>query len=1525
MNPHDKKEFKRLEKAKFKAQANGKLKEESELCNVLGELLARNGEYEDAIREHKQELQLSESLQDVIGSAVANRKIGECYSALEEYQTALRYQKRHLQLAQSVDNHVEEQRAFATIGRTYLCQGENSQGDKASEALNKAQQAFLKSLGVCDKLRGSISEKEVMEMRARLFLNLGLVFDNKQDFKNSAKFIKQAIFISEKHNLLEDLYRSQFAQGDIYQRCGEHSKGLRSLENAMQTAKKLKDKSKESETLACMANIYFQLCDFQAAKRVLKKAYKMGSQVMRDKDVIARHLRAAIKGCQLQRQLQELPDDAETETVSLFEALGDLCCKVSSFTKAVEYYKKQLKCALSLKKPSKELIVIYVSLAATYADNKQYEKAIQMYRKELELRAGNFKEEGKTWLNIADAQEKANYDSEAIQKSYSEALNCAKQAKHPQLQLRTLKSLSLVHQKYGQEHMYSAMKRKIRSLREDHDLASDDDDVSGEEDEGGEPNTEQSDSMDVDDDIILSESDDSAAEEEYDVPTASERVKRNKFAKRNEKGETLLHRACIDGNLKQVKRLIEQGHPRNPRDNCGWIPLHEACNFGFYEIAEFLLDHGADINDRGGEGCGGITPLHDAIDGGNFEVADLLINKGANVLAKNDEGKSAIDNLMRWKDTYERDIDEETMVRCRHTQGLLNKAITEGANRKIKPSRPRNIMEDPELFDKEEGYSQVQRSQGLSQRSTDMGRTTFTSKNRSISDLVTKKFSSNNQRTKQSLQPAQRRSSFIDLDTDEPSDSGRDATESFSSQESTSGSALSQDSMPDMVCHKRSRVQRLEVEVSTPEDESQESDEIHLGNSRGGVGSNGLNESSNIEDFEEEAEHQNNERSLDIDDPINARHSYRSAISRIGSAASRLSQQTFELPLTRSSSTNDGPAMISEEEYTAGDDWLIDDVGMQPTKRKRVDIDGTFSTSTSRSQVSKHFETRTNSSSSSRSRLSRKRKPRQTKLTSLVAQIGRIPSIIQEKDEEDISNTSSDVEMIPESPVESRVPDFPQRNNVSLSQQTQEQRPPAVVGGTVMRIKVKIQDKMFLIPIPTRDERSMNWLAEEAGRRYYNSCGLKPKLVLCTQEGAEFSPDDMVTDLLTNNEEVLGKVDQWDLPPLLERYKRACENAKTKEHPLIRGSIQLSQNTSTLTLANHALSSNHCTPLFLALQCQYSLKKLLLPGNRIGDSAISSLIGALGTLPNLSHLDLSGNEISQEGLKVFHEVLCGGRALEGQGVVARAGGGDNQKILQMLEELNLGYNPLSDACALYVSSLVKHCPLLAKLGLQSCDLSMKFFQLHRRALTEAFQGATNLHTIQVSHNALGSTGVELLLKCLSANAIVSLDLSCVIPTAVGNNLAKHMASYLGQSDCVLKELLLSGCHLSDEDCQDLARCIPFSKHLTALDLSANPKITAVGIAEVLNTFTRSSLPLEKFDVSGCGLKTPLSTDAMDAVAGILEKKAEGGQPALRELKMSGTELTKVDHEVLLNMWDVAHGDESQHNIDRIRCVLFTRD
>ena len=77
----------------------------------------------------------------------------------------------------------------------------------------------------------------------------------------------------------------------------------------------------------------------------------------------------------------------------------------------------------------------------------------------------------------------------------------------------------------------------------------------------------------------------------------------------------------------------------NPRDFCGWLPLHEAANHGYVDIVAYLINKGAWINDRGGEKCTGVTPLHDAAVNGNLEIVTLLVEQRANVHAKDDEVK----------------------------------------------------------------------------------------------------------------------------------------------------------------------------------------------------------------------------------------------------------------------------------------------------------------------------------------------------------------------------------------------------------------------------------------------------------------------------------------------------------------------------------------------------------------------------------------------------------------------------------------------------------------------------------------------------------------------------------------------------------------------------------------------------------------------------------------------------------------------------------------------------------------------
>ncbi|XP_013407621.1 tonsoku-like protein, partial [Lingula anatina] len=247
-------ELERLEKEKKKAQRKNNLKEVAQLCNVIGELKAKFGRFEDAIEDHQMELHLSEALDDSMGTAIANRKIGECYCELGKFDLALKHQHRHLELAESEHSDIEQQRAWATIGRTYLYQAEAIKTPGGAEAvLRKGEDAFMKSLEVCERLKRSIKNEEYMEMKARLFLNLGLVYDNKRDEKQCTEYMKRAIMIAEKHNLAEDLYRCQFCLSGIYQRNGKPSQALRFLEEALKCARKMKDKVLESEVLVSKA------------------------------------------------------------------------------------------------------------------------------------------------------------------------------------------------------------------------------------------------------------------------------------------------------------------------------------------------------------------------------------------------------------------------------------------------------------------------------------------------------------------------------------------------------------------------------------------------------------------------------------------------------------------------------------------------------------------------------------------------------------------------------------------------------------------------------------------------------------------------------------------------------------------------------------------------------------------------------------------------------------------------------------------------------------------------------------------------------------------------------------------------------------------------------------------------------------------------------------------------------------------------------------------------------------------------
>ncbi|PIK47733.1 putative ankyrin repeat domain-containing protein 12 [Apostichopus japonicus] len=99
-------------------------------------------------------------------------------------------------------------------------------------------------------------------------------------------------------------------------------------------------------------------------------------------------------------------------------------------------------------------------------------------------------------------------------------------------------------------------------------------------------------------------------------PVAKPTGSKSKVNNQNNRGETSLHLAAIKGDIQVAESLINQGADVNAQDYAGWTALHEACNHGHSELTDLLLTAGAFVNALGSDDY---TPLHDAAVNGHRE------------------------------------------------------------------------------------------------------------------------------------------------------------------------------------------------------------------------------------------------------------------------------------------------------------------------------------------------------------------------------------------------------------------------------------------------------------------------------------------------------------------------------------------------------------------------------------------------------------------------------------------------------------------------------------------------------------------------------------------------------------------------------------------------------------------------------------------------------------------------------------------------------------------------------------------
>ncbi|XP_071275240.1 tonsoku-like protein [Agelaius tricolor] len=224
------------------------------------------------------------------------------------------HQLQHLSLARSLRDPVEQQRAWATIGRTFLFmaespeipeipqipefpefpkipeepqEAEGTQGNPgipgnsgisgAPTALRRALQAFHNSLHILEtQLEGAVPVRELAQMRSRLCLNLGLVQESLGNARECSRLLWDSLHWADASQSLEDQFRAHLNLGLLLQRSRDLQGSLRSLGHARDCARKLGEPRLQGEAQAHLGQVLLSLGDFEGARRALSRALSLG-------------------------------------------------------------------------------------------------------------------------------------------------------------------------------------------------------------------------------------------------------------------------------------------------------------------------------------------------------------------------------------------------------------------------------------------------------------------------------------------------------------------------------------------------------------------------------------------------------------------------------------------------------------------------------------------------------------------------------------------------------------------------------------------------------------------------------------------------------------------------------------------------------------------------------------------------------------------------------------------------------------------------------------------------------------------------------------------------------------------------------------------------------------------------------------------------------------------------------------------------------------------------------------------------
>ncbi|XP_055628739.1 tonsoku-like protein [Toxorhynchites rutilus septentrionalis] len=1397
-------EEQKLLRRKTKSSDAQNFQQLADTCSKLGEMYSDRGEHRKALNEYKLVASAYKKMNMQMEYGRANRLVGEMFMLLAEFDTALRYEKIYLEMATKEGDKVELQRAHVTIGRTYLLQGQNLDGTEAAKVpLGEAEKAFLKSLRLSRVLKG-VGKLEQFDMEARSLLNLGVTKEHQGYLEEAIDYMQKAMKIAKNNDLLELLHQCYHSSALLFNiKQNNYARALKMLNEALEVASRLHNKSsKMCETLLIKSDVLIRMGDFQSAKQALRKAYKLKTPVVSDAENVEHQLRAVIALCRVEDELITVDSTDYGKKKLLYERMGDGACKLENFGKAIDFYLKMLECAQLNEDNDRQLVPIYVSLYQTYKDNKQYEEALVYLWKEYDIIKDIPKEAFNTLAGIAEVYEEQNKSCFEIEDIYRRAREEAKKIRSLKLERLAIKRCIEVLKKNEMDLMVEKLEKDAKDSGIDLALEDDDDDDDANNDSEDEQNaTETSiefhiNSPDIGEDVNLSDLTDSDEEitkaTEKTVESRSIRKRGTSFQiRRNNKGETQLHQACISGNKLLVQKLLEQGHPVNIRDHAGWLPLHEACIHGHKEIVEMLLDRGAHINDKGGTSCDGITPLYDACCNGNLEIVELLLDRGANCTQRTDSGDTTANILEVWFKGVRGKLEDADIV---YYNTIRDRIVACFEKVGINPNNPQSI--EPEVITETTRSTRrrVNRAGGSDSSSEKAETSTIctVTSNRSSGYGSIKDVSQNSARRKRLPSMC---SDSSGLSSDSESDPDEFNRSSLQGKHSHNASGVDDYRNAMQILRKGTTVRAQIVSPLKDPNPGPAKRAAHMGQQE--VGDDWLDD-----DLGPKKKRQKFTSEKDYAEP-----------NKINRTASR---RSFEPEPTSPQKSSCFPiqAIVSNaldydsDEIPLAEENELASAGDSASDAHRILMNAS-GRSFHRRPTGHKRASRSNSSASLRNQ------------TSLLEAGFNMSS----------RSDSPTIGLMEENLLSPTKSNSGQRTPRKCGAELGKNTPTKVLPPNMVRVIVDGDPIDICYDEGRMLELNVGWLINEVVKRYGIKHGKRPLIKLLRTDGGLCVDSDPLTTFLGGNDPIITSyVIEYERLRADQFYE---DYSKHRDVELLTDMFQALvtlENTDQLLLRREFFSGKprQWDVLFQALAYQGRVKVLDLSFNQLADSEFQPFIEKLPSLKYLEKLSLSMNHISHIGMYNLSTLI----------VANPDHGTSSLSALTHLTELDLSQNPLLDQSLLVLTRVCQHLMQLKVLRLTATEITNLTFATPPMDIAR-------LQVFDVSENRLNKKSIDYMFSKLNTKILTEFNLN-----ALGKLRDFKPALTASIQSCdfdMLRSLNLSNCDLTDADLSAIIFSLKTSaEKLKHLDVSFNAKLTLKSLVDVFQSFTDRSLECVRF-------------------------------------------------------------------------------